>query len=119
MCLIVLHLFWGWVGVAWSQVCGPSCDSWVLDSSDARLRRPDALASGRTLSFCRRGFFLGRLFGLGLVGRVRASVSTFFWWYFPSLVLVFAWRLWPFGGPCACYFLGSYFGFFPLTSSVC
>ena len=43
------------VGVAWSQVCGPSCDSWVLDSSDARLCRPDALASGRTLSFCRRG----------------------------------------------------------------
>ena len=45
------------VGVAWSQVCGSSCDSWVLDSSDARLRCPDALASGRTLSFCRRGFF--------------------------------------------------------------
>ena len=44
-----------WVGVAWLQVCGPSCDSWVLDSSDARLRRPDAFASGRTLSFCRRG----------------------------------------------------------------
>ena len=43
------------VGVAWSQVCGPSCDSWVLDSSDTRLRRPGALASGRTLSFCRRG----------------------------------------------------------------
>ena len=42
--------------MVWSQVYGPSCDSWVLDSSDARLRRPDALASGRTLSFCRRGF---------------------------------------------------------------
>ena len=42
------------VGVAWSQVCGPSCDSWVLDSSDTQLRRPGALASGRTLSFCRR-----------------------------------------------------------------
>ena len=50
---VVLHL--SGVGVAWSQVCGPSCDSWVLDSSDARLRRPDALASGRTLSFCRHG----------------------------------------------------------------
>ena len=47
---------WLGLGVVWSQVCGPSCDSWVLDSSDARLRRPDALASGRTLSFCRRGF---------------------------------------------------------------
>ena len=44
------------VGVAWSQVCGPSCDSWVLDSSDARLCHPDALASGRTLSCCRLGF---------------------------------------------------------------
>ena len=43
-------------GVAWSQVCGPSCDSWVLDSSDARLRCPDALASGRIFSFCRCGF---------------------------------------------------------------
>ena len=41
------------VGVAFSQVCG---DSWVLDSCDTRLRRPGALASGRTLSFCRRGF---------------------------------------------------------------
>ena len=79
--------------MAWSQFCGPSCDSWILDSSDARLRRPGALASGRTLSFCRRGFFLGHLFGLGLVGRVRASVPTFFWWYSHSLVLVFAWWL--------------------------
>ena len=43
------------VGVAWSQVCGPSCDSWVLDTSDTRLRHPGALASGHTLSFCRRG----------------------------------------------------------------
>ena len=52
------------VGVAWSQVCGPSCDSWVLDSSDARLRRPNTLASGRTLSCCRLGF-AWRLWPLG------------------------------------------------------
>ena len=52
------------VGVAWSQVCGPSCNSWVLDSSDARLRRPDALSSGRTLSCCRLGF-AWRLWPLG------------------------------------------------------
>ena len=64
------------VGVAWSQVCGPSCDSWVLDSSVARLRRPDALASGRTLSFCRHGFLPWAFVRLGLVGRVRASVPT-------------------------------------------
>ena len=117
-CVCLSFTFSG-VGVAWSQVCGPSCESWVLDSSDARLRRPNAIAFGRTLSFCRCGFFLGRLFGLGLVGRVRASVSTFFWWHSPSLVLIFAWRLWPFGGPGACYFRGSYLGFFPLASSVC
>ena len=106
--------------MAWSQVCGPSCDSWVLDSSDARLRRPDTLASGRTLSFCfvAVDFFLGRLFGLGLVGRFRASVPTFFWWCSPSLVLGFAWRLWPLGGPGTCYFLGPYLGFFPLASIV-
>ena len=93
-----------------------------MDSSDARLRRPDALVSGGTplpLSWVSLGdsgrlvvqapaifldltlgspspfgtvdFFLGRLFGLGLVGRVCASVPTFFWWYSPSLVLGFAW----------------------------
>ena len=44
------------VRVAWSQLCDPSCGSWVLNSSGARLRRSDALASGRTLSFYRRGF---------------------------------------------------------------
>ena len=58
------------VGVVWSQVCGPSCDSWVWDSSDARLRRPDALASGRTISFVTVVLFLVSLFGLGLMGRV-------------------------------------------------
>ena len=40
-CVCLSFTFFG-VGVAWSQVGGPSCDSWVLDSSDARLRRPDA-----------------------------------------------------------------------------
>ena len=44
------------LGVAWSQFCDPSCGSWVLDSSGARLLRPDALTSGSTLSFSRRGF---------------------------------------------------------------
>ena len=27
LCLLVLHLFWSWGGF-WSQVGGPSCDSW-------------------------------------------------------------------------------------------
>ena len=53
LCLLVLHLFWGWGGL----VTGlwPLLRLLVLDSSDARLHRPDAFASGRTLSFCRRG----------------------------------------------------------------
>ena len=55
---------------------------------------------------------------LGLVGRVRASVPTFFWWCSPSLVLGFTWRLWPLDGPGPCCFLGPYLGFFPLASSV-
>ena len=54
-CLCLSFTFSGF-GVAWSQFCDPSCGSWVLDSSGARLRHPDALASGHTLSFCRRGF---------------------------------------------------------------
>ena len=90
----------------------------VLDSSDARLHRPDALASGRTLSFCRRGSLPWALFGLGLVGRVRASVPPFFWWCSPSLVLGF--RLAPLavGWSRHLLFLGPYLGFFPLASSV-
>ena len=53
LCLLVLHLLWGWDGL----VTGlwPLLRLLVLNSSDARLHRPDALASGRTLSFCRRG----------------------------------------------------------------
>ena len=54
-CFCLSFTFSG-VRVAWSQLCDPSCGSWVLNSSGARLRRPDALASGRTLSFSRRGF---------------------------------------------------------------
>ena len=53
LCLLVLHLFWCWGGL----VTGlwPLLQLLVLNSSDARLHRPDALAYGRTLSFCRRG----------------------------------------------------------------
>ena len=106
--------------MAWSQVCGPSCDSWVLDSSDARLQRPDALASGRTLSFCRRGS-LPWAFVRTWVGRPRPCLGSCLLLLvlpFPSLVLGFAWRLWSLGGPGTCSFLGPYLGFFPLTSSV-
>ena len=43
LCLLVLHLFWGWGGL----VTGlwPLLRLLVLDSSDARLHCPDALAS--------------------------------------------------------------------------
>ena len=64
------------VGVAWSQVCGPSCNSWVLDSSDARLRHPDALASGCTLSFCRRRV-LPWVFIRTWVSRPRSCLSSY------------------------------------------
>ena len=64
------------VGVAWSQVCDPSCGSWVLDSSGARLRRPDALASGRTLSFYRRGF-LPWAFVRTWVSRQRSCLGSY------------------------------------------
>ena len=62
--------------------------------------------------------FLGRLFGLGLVGCVRASVPPFFWWCSPSLILGF--RLAPLavGWYRHLLFLGPYLGFFPLASSV-
>ena len=53
LCLLVLHLFWGWGGLVTDL--WPLLRLLVLDSSDARLHRPDALATGRTLSFCRHG----------------------------------------------------------------
>ena len=63
LCLLVLHLFWGWGGL----VTGlwPLLRLLVLDSSDARLHRPDALAYGCTLYFCRRRSLFRHLFGLG------------------------------------------------------
>ena len=91
--LCLLSFTFSGVGVAWSQVCGPSCDSWVLDSSDARLRRPDTLASGRTLSFCRCGFlpwafvrtWVSRLLATLAVGWSRRLLfSSAFPWVLPS-----------------------------------
>ena len=83
-----------------APVCWALLESW--------LRRSDALASGRTLSFYFLAwvFFLGRLLGLGLVGCEPAWVPTFFWGHSPSLVLVFAGRFLPFGCPGSWYFLG-------------
>ena len=63
-------------GMGWSQVCGPSCCSYVLDSCGVSVA-----------PLCRLGlwlhpllgFFLWRLFGLGLVGCGPAWVPAFFW----------------------------------------
>ena len=106
------------VGVVWSQVCGPSCDSWfwTLLMLGCTVLTPWPLAAPSP--FVAVDLFLGRLFGLGLVGRFRASVPPFFWWCSPSLVLGF--RLAPLavGWSRHLLFLGPYLGFFPLTSSV-
>ena len=79
--------------MVWSQVCGPTCSSWAL--LESRLRRSDALASGRILSFSflAGDFLLGRLLGLGLVGCDPAWVPTFFWGTSPSLVRGFRWAV--------------------------
>ena len=104
LCLLVLHLFWGWGGLV--PGLWPLLRLLVLDSSDARLHRPDALASGRTLSFCRRGS-LPWAFIRPRVSRPRPCLGS-------SLLLggahlplswVFAWHLWPLDGPGTCSFL--------------
>ena len=91
----------------------------VLDSSDARLHRPDALASGRTLSFCCRGS-PPWAFARTWISRPRPCLGSSLLWGGAHLPLswVFAWRLWPLDGPGTCSFLGPYLGFFPLASSV-
>ena len=83
-CLCLSFTFSG-VRVGWSQLCDPSCGSWVLNSSVARLRRPDALASGRTLSFYRRGFLPFPFPCPGFRWAVPAV-----WW---SRLLLFSWNL--------------------------
>ena len=116
LCLLVLHLFWGWGGL----VTGlwPLLQLLVLDSSDARLHRPDALAYGRTLSFCRRGSLPWAFIRPG-VSRPRPCLAS-------SLLLVVL------TFPCPGFSLGASgrwmvpapalswasLGFFPLTSSV-
>ena len=109
--------FFAGVGVVGHRFVGPPASPgfWTLTMLGCAVLTPSPLAAPSP--FVVVDFFLGRFFGLGLVGRVRASVPTF-WWCSPSLVLGFAWRLWPFGGPGTCYFLGSYLGFFPFASSV-
>ena len=87
---------------------------WILTVLGCAVLTPSPLAAPSP--FVVVDFFLGRFFGLGLVGRVRASVPTFC-----GVPLPLSWVSlgdWPFDGPGTCYFLGSYLGFFPLASSV-
>ena len=64
LCLLVLHLFWGWGGL----VTGwwPLLRLLVLDSSDARLHRPDALASDCYASLISGRWMVQALLFLGL-----------------------------------------------------
>ena len=118
--LFVLHLllWWGglvtglWpllllvcVGLLWGLCCA------VLSPWPIVAPSPSVVS--------RLGFFLWRLFGLGLVGCGPAWVPAFFWGNSPSLILGFAWRFLQFGCPGSLSFLNSLLGFFPLTSSVC
>ena len=87
LCLLVLHLFWGWGGL----VTGlwPLLLLLVLDSSDTQLHRPDALASGRTLSFCRRGSLPWAFARTWISGPRPCLGSSLLWGCSPSLVLGF------------------------------
>ena len=102
---VVLHLFWGWGGLVtclWPPPATPGF--WTLLMLGCAVLTPWPLDAPSP--FVAVDFFLGRLFGLGLVGRVRASVPTFFWWCSLSRVLGSAWRLWPLGGLAPAVFLG-------------
>ena len=105
---VCLSFSFSGVGVAWSQVCDPSCGSWVLDSSGAQVCRPDALASGRALSFSCRGF-LPWAFVRTWVSRQRSCLGSYlllevlsfpcpgFRWAVPAVWwsrrLLFSWNL--------------------------
>ena len=87
LCLLVLHLFWGWSGL----VTGlwPLLRLLVLDSFDTQLHRPDALASGRTLSFCRRGSLPWAFAWTWISGPCPCLGSSLLWVCSLSLVLGF------------------------------
>ena len=107
---VCLSFTCSWVGVVWSQVCGPTCSSCMLGSSGGSLLcRSVALASGRTLSlgFSRLGF-LPLAFVRTWVGRLRSCLGSciLLGGNSPSLVLVFTWRFLQFGCPSSWSFLG-------------
>ena len=78
-----------------------------MDSSDARLHHPDALASGCTLSFCRHGSLPWAFIRPG-VSRPRPCLGSSLLLGSAHLPLfwVFAWRLWLLDGPGTCSFFG-------------
>ena len=108
----------GWFGHR--SVTPPAAHGfWAL--LESRLRRSDALASGRTLSFFSRRGFLPWAFVRTWVGRLRSCLGSYlllgvlsfpcpgFRWAVPAVWLsrrlVFSWK--------------SFLGFFPLAPSVC
>ena len=81
--------------MVWSQVCDPTCSSWVLGSSGVSVAPFCRLSLWQhpLLLFSRWGFLLGRLSGLGLVGCDPAWVPAFFWGNSPSPVRGFRWAV--------------------------
>ena len=116
--LFVLLLLLGW-GV-WSQVCDPTCSSWILGSYGVSVAPFCHLSLWpHPPYFLAEDFFLGHLLGLGVVGCVLPR-------FLPSYggtLLPLSWFL--LGGSYRLVvqapdiFLESFLGFFPLASSVC
>ena len=121
MSLFVLHLLWGWGGLVTGLWPLLRLLGFGLFWSYFRLRRPDALASGRTLSFYRRGF-LPWAFVRTWVSRQRSCLGSYLLLEVLLWGLPLSWFL--LGGSChlvvqaPAIFLESYLGFFPLASSV-
>ena len=74
MSLFVLHLLWGLGWLSHGSVTPPAAPGFW--TSGPRLHRPDALASGRTLSFYRRGF-LPWAFVRTWVSRQRSCLGSY------------------------------------------
>ena len=111
-----------WVRVVWSQVCDPTCSSWVLGSSgvSVALFCRISLWPHPLLLFSRRGF-LPWAFVRTWVGRLRSCLGS----YLLLGELSFPYPGFSLGGSCRLVvqtpgiFLESLLGFFPLASNVC
>ena len=108
--------------MVWSQVCDPTCSSWVLGSSGVSVAPLCRLSlwPHPLLLFSRRGF-LPWAFVRTWVGRLRSCLGS----YLLLGELSFPCPGFSLGGSCHLIvqtpgiFLESLLGFFPLASSVC